>query len=102
RIPDQHATPIAFAAIAAALEPTPADTRLDDGGLRRRRADMMCRERPPGPVLLREHVEGAHLTRLDSDLLAHQQPRGLGHVVLTGVAFRSGFSSCRAPSARGD
>src|ERR1700724_1159715 len=57
RLPDQHVTPVALAAVDAALEPAAARPRLHDRGLCRGLADVVGGERPPGDVPLRDYGE---------------------------------------------
>src|SRR5262249_14392327 len=61
RIPDQHPSPVALAAIGRTLDPSPTSVRVDDRGLRRRAADVVSRERPPSAMFAREHVERTRL-----------------------------------------
>src|SRR5262249_30727549 len=46
RLPGQHLAPLAFAAVLAALEPSPAHLRLDDNVLDRRFVDAVALEPP--------------------------------------------------------
>src|SRR3954447_12904452 len=70
RLPHQHRSPLAIAAVLLLRVEASADTSLDDGARHRRLADVM-RSRPPEIEFGCEHVERPLLIRLHCDRLAH-------------------------------
>src|SRR5689334_24567553 len=68
--PDEHASPIAFAAVLAALVPAPADARLENRSEPLARADVV-RARPPFVLPGSKGTEHVIDRRVDRDALSH-------------------------------